>query len=80
MKYIVYQIEGYMNQYNPETTQIDQVLSTATVRVEYSEETLTKIKAEAYNGEYTIEDDGQPDPKKESTADEILDILLGVVK
>lgn len=35
-------------------------------------------KREAYNGEYTIEDDGQPEPVSEPTADEILNVLLGV--
>lgn len=37
-------------------------------------------KAEAYNGEYIIEDDGQPNPVEEATANEILDILLGVLE
>ena len=37
-------------------------------------------KAEAYNGEYTIEDDGQPDPVTEPSTDEILNALLGVVE
>ena len=35
-------------------------------------------KREAYNGEYTIEDDGQPEPVAEPTADEILNAMLGV--
>ena len=30
--------------------------------LEYSGENETYIKGIAYNGEYTIEDDGQPDP------------------
>lgn len=32
---------------------------------------------EAYNGEYTIEDDGQPEPDTTST-DDVLNTLLGV--
>ena len=32
---------------------------------------------EAYNGEYTIEDDGQPEPDTAST-DDVLNALLGV--
>ena len=36
-------------------------------------------KAEAYNGEYTIEDDGQPDPMAEPSTDEIIDAMLGVM-
>ena len=35
-------------------------------------------KAEAYNGEYTIEDDGQPEPEQSLTTDDILNALLGV--
>ena len=35
-------------------------------------------KKEAYNGEYTIVDDGQPDPVAEPSTDDILNALLGV--
>ena len=33
-------------------------------------------KRESYNGEYTIEDDGQPEPE---TTDDVLNALLGVM-
>lgn len=36
-------------------------------------------KSEAYNGEYTIEDNGIPAPVAEPTADEILNAMLGVM-
>ena len=36
-------------------------------------------KKEAYNGEYTIEDDGLPEPVAEPTTDEILNAMLGVM-
>lgn len=36
-------------------------------------------KKEAYKGEYTIEDDGQPDPVAEPSTDEILNAMLGVM-
>lgn len=36
-------------------------------------------KKEAYNGEYTIEDDGQPE-QDTTTADDILNALLGVTE
>lgn len=42
---------------------------------EINEETA---KREAYNGEYTIEDDGQPEPEAVETADDVLNALLGV--
>lgn len=35
--------------------------------LEYSVENETYIKGIAYNGEYTIEDDGQPEPAEEPT-------------
>lgn len=35
-------------------------------------------KREAHNGEYTIEDDGQPEPKTEVSTDDVLNALLGV--
>ena len=35
-------------------------------------------KREAYNGEYTIEDDGQPEPDTAST-DDVLNAMLGVM-
>lgn len=37
-------------------------------------------KREAYNGEYTIEDDGQPEPDTEATTDDVLNALLGVTE
>ena len=43
---------------------------------EVNEETARR---EAYNGEYTIEDDGQPEPVAEPTADEVLNAMLGVM-
>ena len=42
---------------------------------EINEETA---KHEAYHGEYTIEDDGQPEPVAEPTTDDILNAMLGV--
>lgn len=36
------------------------------------EANLTIARAEAYNGEYTIEDDGQPEPETQPTQEERL--------
>ena len=51
----------------------------------FAEKTMTWCEAneeiakeEAYNGEYTIEDDGQPEPVVEPTAEELIDAMLGV--
>ena len=46
-------------------------------KLPYTEENLAIAEAEAYNGEYTIEDDGQPEPDN-STTDDVLNALLGV--
>ena len=42
------------------------------------EKNLSIVKREAYNGEYTIEDDGEPEPTQEPTTDDVLNALLGV--
>ena len=44
---------------------------------EVNEETA---KQEAYNGEYTIEDDGEPEPVVEPTTEELLNAMLGVTE
>ena len=36
-------------------------------------------KIEAYNGEYTVEDDGQPEPETEVSTDDVLNAMLGVM-
>ena len=48
------------------------------VEMTWSEANEEIAKAEAYNGEYEIFDDGQPEPVEEPTADEILNAMLGV--
>jgi len=44
----------------------------------WNEENEEIAKKEAYNGEYTIEDDGRPEPEKQETTDDVLNALLGV--
>ena len=43
----------------------------------YTEENIAIAEAEAYNGEYFIEDDGRPEVIQETT-DDVLNALLGV--
>ena len=43
----------------------------------YSEANVEIAKGEAYNGEYTVGDDGEPEPDTAS-ADDVLNVLLGV--
>lgn len=45
----------------------------------YSDMNLETAKEFAYNGEYTVEDDGKPEPLNEPTTDEVLNTMLGVM-
>lgn len=60
---------------------IKQLLTNASYP--YSEENLAKVKTEAYNGEYEIVDDGQPEPEptelEKLRADlDFLSVMTGV--
>ena len=44
------------------------------------EANLPLVEKEAYNGEYTVEDDGQAEPPAEPTTDDILNAMLGVTE
>ena len=48
------------------------------VTIGWNEANEEIAKREAYKGEYTIEDDGQPEPVAEPTTDDILNAMLGV--
>ena len=48
------------------------------VEMDWSEANEEIAKKEAHNGEYTIEDDGKPEPAAEPSADDVLNALLGV--
>lgn len=61
MKVIKYKIKGFTEAYNTETETIEKQEILATVSMPYSEANEEIAKREAHNGEYTIEDDGQPD-------------------
>ena len=60
MKVIKYQLCTEVNHGTKEQPNIEQVLSAVTLG--WSETNEKIAKAEAYNGEYTIEDDGKPEP------------------
>lgn len=60
MKVIKYQLCTEINHGTKEQPKIEQVLSAVTLG--WSEDNEKIAKAEAYNGEYTIEDDGKPEP------------------
>jgi len=54
-----------------------QVENFAEVTAGYSEESLKLAEQNAYNGEYTIEEDGQPESIVGNT-DDVLNAMLGV--
>ena len=60
MKIIKYQLCTEINRGTEEQPNIEQVISG--VSLGWSEANEEIAKAEAYNGEYTIEDDGKPEP------------------
>ncbi len=60
MKIIKYQLCTEVNHGTEEQPNIEQVFSE--VSNAWSEANEEIAKAEAYNGEYTIEDDGKPEP------------------
>lgn len=60
MKVIKYQLCTEVNHGTEDEPKIEQVFSAVTLG--WSEANEEIAKAEAYNGEYTIEDDGEPEP------------------
>ena len=77
MKILKYNLCTIVNHGTEEEPKIEEILSPVTMGWnEVNEETA---KAEAYKGEYTIEDDGQPNPVAEPTTDEIINAMLGVM-
>lgn len=59
MKIIKYQLCTEVNHGTEDEPNIEQVFSSVTLGWSTANETIAK--AEAYNGEYTIEDDGEPE-------------------
>lgn len=61
MKVIKYQLCTEINRGTEEQPNIEQVFSGVTLGWNEGNEKIAK--AESYNGEYTIEDDGKPEPE-----------------
>lgn len=60
MKVLKYQLCTEVNHGTEDKPDIQQVFSAVTLGWSAANEAIAK--AEAYNGEYTIEDDGEPEP------------------
>jgi hypothetical protein len=81
MKILTYKVMGYTGVYNPEIKEVEQIECLATMVVECPTQAILEekeeiAKAEAYNGEYIIEDDGQPDPTSEPTQLDCLEAQI----
>ena len=76
MKVVKYKICTLVNRGTEESPAWEEVLSF--VEMGWNEENEIIAKQEAYNGEYTIEDDGQAEPEPVETTDDVLNALLGV--
>lgn len=89
MKIIKYQLMTKVNHGTEEEPNIVQTFQPCEIRCSESnlEANLELVKREAYNGEYTVEDDGQPDPSEEQLTqeeriaelEEAMDMLLSGV-
>lgn len=61
MKKLIYFIECYSNVYNEQTGETERHPTLSEVTVENpTEMAIERAKTVAYNGEYRIEDDGEP--------------------
>lgn len=82
MKIIKYKLctrVNYGTEETPEWVDIldDKEIHCSSANLETNEAIAQK---EAYNGEYTIEDDGQLEPITEPTSEELFNVLLGVTE
>ena len=69
MKVLKYRLMTEVNHGTDEQPDIQQIFSAVTLGWNESNEELAK--REAYNGEYTIEDDGKPEPVIPPTNEEL---------
>lgn len=80
MKIIKYRLMTEVNHGTHDEPNVVQTFNDKEVHCsdEYYETNLIIAKAEAYNGEVTVEEVPDPEPVvTEPTADELIDILLG---
>ena len=76
MKMLKYKLCTRVNVGTKKKPQIEEIFNS--VSMVWSPTTEEIAKREAYNGEYTIEDDGRPEKEPTATANDVLNTLLGV--
>lgn len=69
MKVLKYNLCTIINHGTEEEPKIEEILSPVTMGWNEANEEIAK--KEAYNGEYTIEDDGQPEPISTTTEERV---------
>lgn len=69
-------LSAAINHGTEEEPQIEEILTPVTMGWNEANEELAK--REAYNGEYTVEDDGQPDPAPIDDDDEYDDMAAAI--
>ena len=77
MKVIRYNIHSSVNIGTEEHPNMLDIFTP--VELGWNEANEEIAKREAYKGEYTIEDDGKPEPESVATADDVLNAMLGVM-
>jgi hypothetical protein len=84
MKILIYNLCTRVNHGTEEEPKMQEILTP--VRMGWNEANEEIAKREAYNGEYTIEDDGQPEPEsvpspeeRIAELEETLELLLSGV-
>lgn len=75
MKILKYKLCTLVNHGTEEKPQIEEIIYSVTLG--WNEVNEEIAKREAYNSEYEIVDDGQPEPDT-TTTDDVLNALLGV--
>ena len=78
MKKIKYDFCSHINHGTEENPQWEEILYS--VIMDWNETNEEIAKREAYNGEYTIDDDGQPDPADIPTKEDELEARLTYVE
>lgn len=73
MKILKYNLCTIINRGTEEEPKIEEILSPVTMGWNEANEEIAK--KEAYNGEYTIEDDGRPEPEPAPSGDSVWDEL-----
>ena len=73
MKVLKYNLCTIINHGTEEEPKIEEILSPVTMGWNEANEEIAK--KEAYKGEYTIEDDGKPEPEPTPSGDSVWDEL-----